>query len=142
MNEIHIGIDPGTKTGLAIVKNGELVEVKTCTIVQAMTTIKILWLERETNHITLHVENPNLRKHFGNTGREKLQGAGSIKRDFAIWEEFSKEYGIKMHGIAPRQIGSDFDNEIVFQLATGWKSRTSNHARDAVKIVFRYLKKP
>lgn len=138
MKKINIGIDPGTNTGIAIVEDGILTMVKTLGITQAMKAISIMRMNR-FDTITLHVENPNMRKFFGKTGREKLQGAGSIKRDYAIWEEFAKEEGITLVPVSPASIGSQFDNEAVFKAATGWTARTSKHGRDAVKIVYKYL---
>jgi hypothetical protein len=140
LNRYEIGIDPGTKTGISIVENGVLISVQTCGIIKAMAIIRDIF-ESGNRNFALHVENPNFRKHFGQTGREKLQGAGSIKRDFAIWQEFADSLGIPLHPVAPAAIGSQFDNVAVFQAATGWKGVTSQHARDAVKIVFKFIKK-
>lgn len=140
MKKIDIGIDPGTHTGMAVVEDGILTMVKTLGITQAMKWIRIM-RENRYDHITLHIENPNLRKFFGKTGREKLQGAGSIKRDYSIWEEFAKEEGITLVPVPPASIGSQFDNEAVFKAATGWTARTSKHGRDAVKIVIKFIVK-
>jgi hypothetical protein len=46
---------------------------------------------------------------------------------------------MEMVPVPPAAIGSQFDNVKVFEAATGWKGRTSKHARDAAKIVFKSL---
>jgi len=140
MNIYHIGIDPGVNTGIAIVKDGELIEVATCNIIAAMKKIMILRLD-ECKIITIHVENPNFRKYFGKSGPEMYQGAGSIKRDYSIWQSFCDEYPMEMVPVPPAAVGSQFDNVKIFEAATGWKGRTSKHARDAAKIVFKFIKK-
>lgn len=139
-NTFEIGIDPGTKTGIAIVQNGTLIAVETVSIIKAMDTIRHI-LSVGVTEIRVHVENPNFRKYFGQSGSEKYQGAGSIKRDFAIWTEFVQSIGIEMVPVPPASIGSQFDNVAVFQAATGWKGRTTKHARDAVKIVYKFINK-
>ena len=137
-NKFEIGIDPGTKTGVAVVHNGELIAVETCGIIAAMDVIRdIVNIGAD---VTVHVENPNFRKYFGKSGSEKYQGAGSIKRDFAIWTEFVQSIGVELVPVPPASIGSQFDNVAVFQAATGWKGRTSKHGRDAVKMVYKYMK--
>lgn len=140
MKIIHVGIDPGKNTGMAVVEDGKYYAIRTCTIVEAMLHI-VHVLDGEYTEIHLHVENPNFRKYFGNTGREKLQGAGSIKRDYSIWQEFADHHRFMLHPVSPASIGSEFDNEAVFKAATGWTAKTSVHARDAAKILFPFVKK-
>ena len=62
-------------------------------------------------------------------------GAGSIKRDCEIWEEFAALYGIPIQFIPPRKGLTKWDAE-TFNKMTGWKGRTSNHARDAALLVW------
>lgn len=138
---IYIGIDPGTKTGIAILIEGQYEIISTKTIIEAMEYVKFISVG-DYSEIEIHIENPNLRKwHKEKDISHKAQGAGSIKRDYAIWEEFCKLHGIKMVDVAPQSIGSTFDNEAIFKQATGWQGRTSQHARDAAKIVFRFYYK-
>ena len=136
---MYIGIDPGVTTGYAEIVDGEYRLIKQFNIIQAMNYIRIM-NSLEIWEICLHVENPNLRKFFGNSGKEKYQGAGSIKRDYKIWTEFAAEYGIRLFPIAPMAIGSSFNNEAIFHAATGYKKKCGAHARDAAKIIFKYKK--
>ena len=128
----YIGIDPGTRTGMAIVKDGIYIAVHTGDILDIFDKVMPY-----IGSCTILIENPNLRNYFGNTGREVLQGAGSIKRDFAIWETFIDRYCIPTIEVAPASIGRSFDNEVFFKKVTGWQGRTSKHARDAAKLVYR-----
>jgi hypothetical protein len=134
---IYIGIDPGVITGVAIIINGKYSIIKQMNIIKAMDLISSYIVDYD---ICLHVENPTFRKYFGNTGREKLQGAGSIKRDYKIWTEYAEHHKIRLFPIAPAAIGSDFDNENIFHATTGWTSKCGKHARDAAKIVFKFKK--
>jgi len=136
---LYIGIDPGTMTGLAEIVDGQYRLITQMNIIRAMNHIRITH-ELDIWDIKLHAENPNMRSYFGNSGREKLQGAGSIKRDYAIWVEFAKEYNIAIFPIAPAQIGSQFDNVSIFEAATGYTKKCGKHARDAAKIIFKFKK--
>ena len=80
---IHIGIDTGVKTGFAAwdSEKKHFMEIVTLTITQAMERVLIYRNIGLTtgSEIRLYIEDARLRKWFGNTGREKLQGAGSVK---------------------------------------------------------------
>lgn len=136
---MYIGIDPGTMTGIATIIDGKYSQITQTNIIRAMDMVRITH-QLEIWDICLHVENPSYRKYFGNTGREKLQGAGSIKRDYKIWTEFAAEYGIRLFPVSPAEIGSTFDNEVVFHAATGYAKKCGKHARDAAKIIYKFKK--
>lgn len=136
---MYIGIDPGVMTGVATIIDGEYSQITQMNIIRAMNMIRITH-QLDMYDICLHVENPSFRKYFGQTGREKLQGAGSIKRDYKIWTEFAAEYKISIFPVSPAEIGSQFDNEKVFHAATGYKKKCGKHARDAAKIIYKFKK--
>jgi len=95
-------------------------------------------INKETGFdICLHVENPKKRTYY-KKGAE--QGAGSIKRDYAIWVQFAEKHNIRLLPISPAAIGSNFDNEVIFHAATGWTKKCGKHARDAAKIIFKFKK--
>lgn len=79
---LFIGIDPGVQTGIGIwdKPNKFLMFSKTTNIIKAMGYVMI---HREFIQM-VRIEDARLRKWFGNSGREKLQGVGSIKRMFFI----------------------------------------------------------
>ena len=132
-----IGIDPGVSTGYAVwhVPGQRFTRIQTCSILDAIEMVgSIADLNR---NILVRIENPNLRKWFGKSGREVLQGAGSIKRDYSIWIEFLKSSNIPYEDVAPRNIKTKVSAEY-FKKLTGWEGRTSSHARDAALMVFKY----
>ena len=136
---IYIGIDPGTHTGVAIwdSKQQEFVELATIPIHQALLKVKTFYNNNKGLYdICVVFEDARQRTWFGkdkNTNA-KLQGAGSIKRDCRIWEDFCKDYQIPFLKIPPIKGGTKL-SEAYFKTITGWKGRTSNHARDAAMLV-------
>lgn len=64
-----------------------------------------------------------------------MQGAGSVKRDASIWEEFCTDYEIPFRALPPIKGGTKLQPDY-FKALTGWKGKTSEHARDAAMIVF------
>lgn len=133
---IHIGIDPGTRTGLAAWDDREkrFLEISTLMIHEAMERVKAYLPAPEGCRI--YVEDARLRKWYGKKGRESLQGAGSIKRDSAIWDDYLKALGAD-YRMLPPQVGGTKIWDLPFKNLTGWTGkRTSEHARDAAMIVY------
>ncbi|MDW7774583.1 MAG: hypothetical protein SCH71_17005 [Desulfobulbaceae bacterium] len=130
-----IGIDPGVKTGLAawVPEEQRFQEIRTCTIIQALDFCRLAI--RDGIKIEIRFEDARQRKWFGRAGREQLQGAGSIKRDCAIWEEFCEQYQIPCRAIAPTKGATKWTADY-FKRVTGWTGRTSEHARDAACLVY------
>jgi hypothetical protein len=62
-------------------------------------------------------------------------GAGSVKRDCSIWEEWCREYGIEFVCPPPRQ-GMTKLTDAYFRGLTGYDRRTNEHGRDAAMLVF------
>jgi hypothetical protein len=139
MKTLIIGIDTGTNTGLAVwnkeVKT--LDYVATVKIHEAMNYVKGFIDRYGIEKVYIRVEDARQRKWFGNSGREQLQGAGSIKRDAVIWEDFLKDLGADFEMVAPKNNKTKLTDEY-FKQITGWKGRTSNHARDAVFLCYGY----
>lgn len=130
----YIGLDPGTHTGVAVwdTDKGEFSTLETLPLWKAMLLIRDLYL---TDSVEVIFEDARLRRWFGNAGREQLQGAGSIKRDCSIWEEFLLGSGIPFRAMPPTAGQTKWSAEY-FRKVTGWKGRTSEHARDAAILVF------
>lgn len=132
---IYIGIDPGVKTGFAVwdkhAKNFRKIE--TTGIVSAMMEVNDL--NENEALIEIVIEDARKRNWFGNAGREKLQGAGSIKRDCSIWEEFCKEIAVPYRFVAPKSNKTKMRADS-FKSITGWNKATSEHSRDAAMLVF------
>ena len=136
---VVIGIDTGVSTGLAIWDNRTkmLITVKTMMIHQAMRLVQEQAAEVGPERILVRFEDARLRKYFGRSGREKLQGAGSVKRDAKIWEDFLKDEKIPFECVAPRNNTTKMEAGY-FRALTGWKGITSEHTRDATMLVFQY----
>lgn len=83
----------------------------------------------------VRVEDARLRKWFGKSQREVLQGAGSIKRDCQIWEEFLELHNIPHEFVAPKNNITKLDAKM-FARYTGYKERTNEHSRDAAMLVY------
>lgn len=136
-----IGLDPGTQTGLAVwdTKSRTLTRVVTLRLYQAFEVIRHEYREADGD-IEIFFEDARQRKWIPRERnlseyRGRLMGAGSVKRDCEIWEEFCVGYGIRFHAIPPRKGATKWDADY-FKKVTGWTGRTSNHARDAALLVF------
>ena len=136
---LYIGIDPGVNTGLVVWddKKKKFIEVDTLSIHRAMDRIKTFIAY---NDVFIIFEDARQRKYLPmernrSEQRGKLMGAGSIKRDCSIWEDFLTDYDIPFRAVPPQKGGTKWD-ERYFKMVTGWKGKTSNHARDAAVLVF------
>lgn len=145
-----IGIDPGTKTGVAIkdLETGAFVLVDTFMLHKALELVGNWALPPDglddlpfgkkqpyMGSVAVIVEDARQRKWIEpKAGREKLQGVGSVKRDCAIWEDFLTDHGIPHKMLAPAAHRTKWPL-FNWQAATGWKARTSEHARDAAILI-------
>lgn len=134
---ICIGIDTGVHTGFAVWHSDTkyLAEVNTYTITQAMERVKMVVDVRGRENLRLYIEDARKRTWFGNTGRERLKGAGSVCRDAKIWQDWCEEQGIDCVMVAPKHNRTKL-SAAQFRLLTKWKGRTTEHARDAAMTVF------
>lgn len=140
MSRIIAGIDPGVKTGVALWDTMErkFISINTWNIHQAIN--KMHWLRQKDSLREIRFEDARLRKWFPEVKNspeaiKKLQGAGSVKRDCSIWQEFCEYHGIPFQAIAPARGQTKWTAEY-FKRLTGWQGRTSQHARDAAALVF------
>lgn len=97
------------------------------------------WHGKETK-IFVRIEDARKRTWFGNAGREQLQGAGSIKRDCKIWEDFLTDNNIPFELVAPKNNKTKI-NASVFKKITRWQVQTNEHSRDAAMLVFGFSNK-
>ena len=127
------GIDAGTKTGLAIwdTKAKCFVEIKT---VKIHTAFEIVSFYKEKG-IKVVVEDAR-QVRYG-TDKNKAQGAGSIKRDAKIWQDFLTDKGIPFEMRRPNKAITKWDAER-FKRQTGWQGSTDTHRRDAALLVYQY----
>jgi hypothetical protein len=130
-----IGIDTGKHTGIAVYNDGFL-SIETTLIHKAMEAVLSL---HASGDVFVRIEDARQRRWLGNKGREALQGAGSIKRDATIWEDFLTDKKIPFEMVAPSRNSTKLSAE-VFKRLTGWQGRTSEHSRDAAMLVFKMTK--
>ena len=137
---IVVGLDPGMHTGLAVwdTTTRQFLDIRCSGIVDAMEYLRRL---RETRKVSLIVfEDARQRKWIPReqdiaqmTGR--AMGAGSVKRDCAIWEEWCRGFGVDFIAAPPRQGLTKWTDES-FRRITGYDRRTNEHGRDAAMLVF------
>lgn len=135
-----IGIDCGVKTGFAVwmrpVKQFRI--ISSGTITDAMR--KITLLRADGIPIYVRFEDARLRKFIPYEKNEKAErgrreGAGSVKRDASIWEDWLQEEGILYEAVAPKDNLTKLTAE-KFMRMTGWEQQTNEHERDAAMLVF------
>lgn len=136
---LKIGIDTGVNTGFAVWDDSSKVflEVETLKIHEALLRVKEL---SDSNDVVVYFEDARLRKWIPQDPsysrmKGRLQGAGSVKRDCSIWEDFLVDMGIPYFPVAPKNNVTKM-NASFFGKVTGWTGRTSEHARDAAMLVF------
>ena len=140
---ICIGIDPGTHTGVAVwdSREGKFLSLETLPIHRALEKVKEMshpfWHMDRLYHDDIQVvfEDARQRTWFGKGDTNaKLQGAGSVKRDCSIWEDFCKDYGIPFQAKPPVKGATKVSAEY-FKMVSHYTGRTSEHSRDAAMLV-------
>ena len=135
-----IGIDPGVHTGLAVwdteIHGFSLVE--TMNIVAAMDAVQ--QIANGGEDVVLVAEDARQRiwiprEKSISEYRGKMMGAGSVKRDSQIWEEFAKYNVLPLILVPPKNNRTKLKAE-PFRKLTGWTGRTTEHSRDAAMLVF------
>lgn len=135
--KLVIGIDPGVQTGFAIWNLDKkcLGMVKTIKIHDAFDIIKTLHDEIAV----VVVEDARQARFWKKQDYAKAQGAGSVKRDAKIWEDFLTSMDIPFEMRRPSKQSTKW-NAKVFNSYTGWEGKSSSHSRDAALMVFNYKK--
>lgn len=134
---LYVGIDTGTHTGFAVWDGKRFLEIDTIPIHVALLRVRD-YAERHGN-VTVYFEDARLRKWYGTRtakeDRNKLQGAGSVKRDCTVWEDALTDWGIPFVKVAPKNNITKMTADY-FRRITGWTERTSEHSRDAAMLVW------
>ena len=137
---IVVGIDPGLHTGLAVwdTSSRQFLDIRCSGIVDAMRYLHEL---QATHQIGLLVfEDARKRKWIPRERdlremKGRAMGAGSVRRDSAIWEEWCKSYSVPFVSPPPRPGLTKF-TDAYFRGITGYDRRTNEHGRDAAMLVF------
>ena len=133
---ICIGIDPGTHTGVAVWDSRErdFISIETLPIHRALLRVSLL-AEANPGNVEVVFEDARQRTWFGRGDvSAKMQGAGSIKRDCSIWEDFCNDNHIPFRALPPIKGFTKLSPER-FARISKYKGRTSEHARDAAMLV-------
>jgi hypothetical protein len=130
-----IGIDPGVNTGVCvwITETRCIRHLSDAKIHDAMEIVK--WFkENNPGDVFVRVEDARKRTWFGKAGPGQLQGAGSIKRDCKIWEDFLESMHIEFEMVAPKNNITKLDAKR-FKMISKYDGRTTEHSRDAAMLV-------
>ena len=133
---ICIGIDPGTHTGVAVwdTREGKFLSLETLPIHRALAKVQVI-AEWDKKNLQVVFEDARQRTWFGKGDTNaKAQGAGSVKRDCSIWEDFCKDYGIPYWAKPPVKGATKVSAEY-FKMVSHYQGRTSEHSRDAAMLV-------
>jgi hypothetical protein len=136
-----IGIDCGKHTGFAVwdTISQSFWMVDTVPVHKALELVRKLDAFR-AGQIKVYIEDARQRQWLpkdtsASAYRGHLMGAGSVKRDAVIWQDALTDWGIPFEMVPPRPGLTKWD-AATFARVTGYKGRTSNHARDAALLVF------
>lgn len=137
----YVGIDCGVITGYAVwwKERKVLSAVNSAGILACIEELKHLYT-CNPGAVFVRVEDARLRKWIPKQKNEKAErgkreGAGSVKRDAIIWQEFLESWNIDHEFVAPKNNKTKVAAEY-FKKLTGWPSPTNSHARDAAMLVF------
>lgn len=135
-----IGLDPGKHTGIAIwdTETQDFARVDTMSIHKALLFVYEFQTLRDKTRV--YFEDARQRRWLpkdtsSSEYRGHLMGAGSVKRDSVIWQDALTDWGIPFEMVPPRAGATKWD-AATFARITGYKGRTSNHARDAALLVY------
>lgn len=137
----YIGIDCGVSTGICVWnKNVKVIEkIQTVKIHEAMEEVR-RW--SYGGFLMVRVEDARQRKKIPwqkdeKKERGRREGAGYVKRDAVIWQDFLTELGVDFEMVAPAKnktkVSADY-----FKKLTGYAGTTSKHSRDAGMLVIGY----
>ena len=135
-----VGIDPGLHTGLAVwdTSSRQFLDIRCSGIVDAMDYLDHLRAERwiglvvfeDARQRTWIPREKDLAQMKG-----RAMGAGSVKRDCSIWEEWCRARAVQFIATKPKNGMTKLTDEY-FRGITGYDRRTNNHGRDAAMLVF------
>ena len=137
---ISIGIDTGRNTGFAVWDGSSFQELDTRPLHRALFAVRDYAQRHGPDSVAVYVEDARKRTWIPSEksyaeAKGRAMGAGSVKRDASVWEDFCKDYGIRLVLVPPKYNTTKLAPQ-VFARITGYKGRTSKHARDAAMLVF------
>ena len=134
----YIGIDPGTHTGVAVKRGDEYISLLTTSIHKALDIVSQYadGCRARGEELFIVFEDARQAHYHGRAmhSSARLQGAGSVKRDCSIWEDFCLDKGIQFRATPPMYKYTKLTPES-FRMMTGWDKPSSNHSRDAAMLI-------
>jgi hypothetical protein len=130
-----IGIDPGTKTGYALVVDSKLVEIET---VDFWRVYHLITDRFQTDICEIHIEDTSdttvwhTAKNIGQMKRIGIN-VGKVIREAELLILGLKWLGYRV--VPHREKKSRKIDAKTFQKITGWTGRTSQHGRDAAMMI-------
>ncbi len=137
----YIGIDPGAKTGLAIMQDGILADLITTDFFGAIEIIcgDFYGINDGTknNNQTVIIELPVNDHIFHKHSTPRSLGSigvdvGRVMREAELLIEYCRRNDIEHKAVAPQ---GKIDHE-TFCRITGWKGQTNQHKRDAGMLIW------
>ena len=130
-----VGVDPGTTAGIAFydLPSRKFTKVTSGKILEMMDVVF------DADDPLVLIEDARLAKYWRGGDAARAQGAGSVKRDCAIWEEFCVKEGFDYQLIRPNKKATKMD-AATFRALTGHSERTNSHSRDAAMLILHSLK--
>lgn len=136
----YIGIDCGVNTGICVWDKSlkQMRYIASLPIHKAMDEVKY-WQRNGLGTILVRIEDARLRKWIPQQKSEKAErgrreGAGSVKRDAKIWEDFLTDLSIPFELVPPEKNKTKVKADY-FKKLTGYTERTNSHSRDAAMLV-------
>ena len=144
MSTLWIGVDPGKKTGVAYWHDyAEKLEVLPAwPFWKAWHEVRatVRRAQKQGMSVCAVVEDPTQNapvwSRGGQHGRKHIkiaQNVGSNKRDAQLWVSGLERLGIEVKKVRPEK--SKWSRS-TFENITGYEGRTSEHGRDAARLVF------
>ena len=135
-----IGIDPGMNTGLAVwdTTSRQFLDIRCSGIVAEMDYLEELRRERGIGLVVFEDARQRTwipRERDIRQVKGRAMGAGSVKRDCSIWEEWCEARSIQYIASRPKT-GMTKLTDAYFRGITGYDRRTNEHGRDAAMLVF------
>lgn len=136
--DVYIGIDPGKNTGIAI-WHADLEELEILPAKPFWEAWEEVTLTYPPEEVIAVVEDPTQNRPVFSRGqsrptREKIaQDIGRNKRDAQLWIAGLERLGFAVRRVRPTQ--SKWTKK-TFERITGYTGRSSEHARDAARMVY------
>lgn len=139
--KIIIGIDCGVTTGICVwlTEDKSIYYVGSAPIHVVMDSVKLYHTRLYPGEVKVRIEDARLRTWIPKQKNERAErgrreGAGSVKRDAKIWEDFLKDLGVDFEMVAPKNNKTKV-TAAYFKMLSRYAGQTNEHMRDAGMLV-------